>query len=106
MSEDTSGDLSALDAAGDRFENAWRRGQRPRIEDFLADVAQPGRAGLLRHLLRLELELRRGRGERPTPREYHARDLGLLDVLARLAADLIERKQGELTDQRLAAIVD
>jgi PAS domain S-box-containing protein len=33
------------------------------------------------------------------------RDLGLLDVLARQAADLIERKQTELLDQRLAAIV-
>ena len=33
------------------------------------------------------------------------RNLGLLDVLARQAADLIERKQGELADQRLAAIV-
>jgi PAS domain S-box-containing protein len=33
------------------------------------------------------------------------RDLGLLDVLARQAADLIERKQTELVDQRLAAIV-
>ncbi len=31
--------------------------------------------------------------------------LGLLDVLARQAADLIERKQTELVDQRLAAIV-
>jgi PAS domain S-box-containing protein len=38
--------------------------------------------------------------------EPSERDLRLLDVLARQAADLIEGKQGELTDQRLAAIVD
>ena len=40
------------------------------------------------------------------PHQPPERDLGLSDVLARLAADLIERKQGELTDQRLAAIVN
>ena len=33
------------------------------------------------------------------------RDLRLLDVLARQAADLVERRQTELVDQRLAAIV-
>ncbi|HWE21584.1 MAG TPA: PAS domain S-box protein [Hyphomicrobiaceae bacterium] len=38
--------------------------------------------------------------------EPSERDLRLLDVLARQAADLIERKQGALTNQRLAAIVD
>ena len=40
------------------------------------------------------------------PHQPSERDLRLLDVLARQAADLIERKQTELTDQQLAAIVD
>jgi len=40
------------------------------------------------------------------PHEPSERDLRLLDVLARQAADLIERKQVELAGQRLAAIVD
>ena len=40
----------------------------------------------------------------PHPPSEH--DLHLLDVLARQAADLIERKQAEVTDQRLAAIVE
>ena len=41
-----------------------------------------------------------------TPHQPSERDLRLLDVLARQAADLIERKQVELADQRLAAIVE
>ena len=40
------------------------------------------------------------------PHQPSERDLHLLDVLARQAADLIERNQAELTNQRLAAIVD
>jgi PAS domain S-box-containing protein len=40
------------------------------------------------------------------PHEPSERDLHLLDVLARQAADLIERKQAELAGERLAAIVD
>ena len=40
------------------------------------------------------------------PHQPSERDLRLLDVLARQAADLIERRQTTVTDQRLAAIVD
>ena len=54
-----------VDAACRRFEQAWRDGGSPRIEDHLDDVEEPRRAALLRELLALELELRRDRGERP-----------------------------------------
>jgi WD40 repeat protein/tetratricopeptide (TPR) repeat protein len=60
-------------AALDRYEAAWRAGQGPRIEDHLAGAPDPERPGLFRELLELELELRRGRGERPDPGEYRAR---------------------------------
>jgi PAS domain S-box-containing protein len=40
-----------------------------------------------------------------TPHQPSERDLGLLDVLARQAADLIERKQTKYAAQQLAAIV-
>jgi GAF domain-containing protein len=40
------------------------------------------------------------------PHQPSERELRLLDVLARQAADLIERKQTEVADQRLAGIVD
>jgi serine/threonine protein kinase len=64
---------SRIDHACDRFEEAWRAGRRPRIEAYLADSPEPDRPDLLRQLLRLELELRRGRGEGPTRDEYTRR---------------------------------
>jgi serine/threonine protein kinase len=62
-----------LDAACDRFEAAWKEGRRPRIEDFLGEAAEAERTELLRALLDLELDFRRGAGEAPTPDEYHRR---------------------------------
>jgi PAS domain S-box-containing protein len=41
-----------------------------------------------------------------SPHQPSQRDLRLIDVLARQAADLIERNQAEIVAQRLAAIVD
>src|SRR5262249_12734598 len=37
----------SVDEICDRFEEAWRSGMSPRIEDFLAGVAEPGRPALL-----------------------------------------------------------
>jgi formylglycine-generating enzyme required for sulfatase activity/tRNA A-37 threonylcarbamoyl transferase component Bud32 len=62
-----------VDAVCNRFEAAWRAGGHPRIEAYLSDTPEPGRSELLRELLALELEYRRGRGDTPTPEEYHAR---------------------------------
>ena len=45
-----------VDEACDRFEDAWKAGQRPRLEDFLGDAKGAEREALLRGLLRLELE--------------------------------------------------
>jgi serine/threonine-protein kinase len=59
-----------IDAACDRFETAWRAGQAPRIEDYLADAEEADRPALLGELLGLELELRRKRGDWPGRREY------------------------------------
>jgi predicted Ser/Thr protein kinase len=66
-------DPSWIDAQGEPFEEAWERGERPRIEDYLAGVSEPARTDLLRHLLVIELQRRRGSGEQPTPEEYRAR---------------------------------
>jgi len=57
----------------DRFEEAWRAGRRPAIEDCLAGTAEPAQPELLRELLATELELRRSAGERPGVLEYRAR---------------------------------
>ena len=77
------GSLSAQERvvrACDRFEAAWRGGQRPRIEDHLAEVPEPERPALLRELLALELELRRG--ERPDPQEYRDRFPDRVELVA------------------------
>jgi serine/threonine protein kinase/O-acetyl-ADP-ribose deacetylase (regulator of RNase III) len=62
--------LSRVAEAVERFECAWRRGDRPRIKDHLDGAPPSGRDELLRHLIRVELELRRGAGESPCLDDY------------------------------------
>jgi serine/threonine-protein kinase len=60
-----------IDEACDRFEAAWKAGERPRIENFLrADCPRLEHLALLRELLSIELFWRKKGGERPDPREY------------------------------------
>src|SRR5262249_55234836 len=40
-----------VDEVCDRFEEAWKGGQRPHIEDYLAEVPETDRVPLLRELL-------------------------------------------------------
>ncbi|RUL87245.1 serine/threonine-protein kinase [Tautonia sociabilis] len=56
----------------ERFELAWDAEPRPRIEDVLAGAGATGpeRRILLRELIALELELRRGQGDRLDEAEY------------------------------------
>jgi serine/threonine-protein kinase len=80
----TPSQVERVDEACDRFEAAWKAGQRPRIEDHMARHAGPSRRALLRELLALELELRRRGGERPCRREYDGRfpgDTGVIDAV-------------------------
>ena len=67
--------------ACDRYEAAWRDGQEPRVEQFLEDSTDPERSERIRRLLELELELRRGRGDDPSPQEYAARFPDRTDLL-------------------------
>jgi serine/threonine-protein kinase len=48
-----------INAVCNRFERAWRAGQRPRVEDYLGDAPEPRRAALLRELVALEIDYRR-----------------------------------------------
>ncbi len=81
MSAPASGDEPALsvgafrriEEACSRFEELWRSGAKPRIEDYLAACDGAERAELLRELLRLELELRLDAGERPEAAAYERR---------------------------------
>jgi serine/threonine protein kinase/formylglycine-generating enzyme required for sulfatase activity len=57
----------------DEFEDAWRSGQRPRIEDYIRELVEPERSDLLRALLDVELELRREDKQKPSLQEYKQR---------------------------------
>ncbi len=55
------------------FEEQYRAGQSPRIEDILVQIEDPTRRHLLRELLLLEVELRRRAGENPRADDYRPR---------------------------------
>ena len=86
----------------DGFEAQWRRGERPRIEVFLARNPSLPRPALFRELLALELELARAEGSAPTADEYRARFSEWLVMDSRgeksLLDDLLIRCE-ELNDQ-------
>jgi serine/threonine-protein kinase len=63
-----------IDAVCERFEKAWQRGERPRVEEYLlGNMDEPTRSGLLMELLKMDLEYRRKHGEQPEEAEYRAR---------------------------------
>jgi serine/threonine protein kinase len=60
---DNADSPTRLEDAGElcrRFEQLWRLGERPRIEDFLSHAADEERTSLLERLLRLEWALHEG----------------------------------------------
>ncbi len=59
-----------VDGLCDEFEARWRRGERPRIEEFLAHVAEEHRRELLGHLVTIDVHWRCRNGETPTAEEY------------------------------------
>jgi serine/threonine-protein kinase len=59
--------------ACERFEAAWRDGERPSIEAFLPEASEAERPAILAELLALDVELRWERGESPAMDDYAAR---------------------------------
>ncbi len=59
-----------VDEVCDQFDAAWRDGQRPEIEPYLARFAEPLRSRAMRELLLIEIEYREAAGERPTLKQY------------------------------------
>src|SRR5437899_2508113 len=59
-----------LDTVCNRFEDDWRAGKRPRIEDYLVDVSEAERSALLRELIALDIAYRRKSGEALAPDAY------------------------------------
>jgi uncharacterized protein (TIGR03067 family) len=76
-----------VDTACDRFESAWRAGRKPRIEDFLKNATAGDRAGLLKALIAVEIELRRGAGEEVKPGAYRKRFAEDADAVASAFAE-------------------
>ena len=84
MGERPHGIETWIDAIATPFDRAWRVGQRPRIEDYLADISEPRRARLLGELLRVEREHRLRSSENPTLEEYRRRfpdDAAVIDAV-------------------------
>ncbi len=65
-----------VNAVCEEFEKAWRADAGPRIEAFLEKAGASDVGDILRELIALEVELRRGRGESPSPEEYLRRFTG------------------------------
>jgi serine/threonine protein kinase len=94
-----------IDVIATPFDRAWRAGQRPRIEDYLADISEPRRGQLLEELLRVERENREILGEAPTLEEYRSRFPGAEAVVdavygarpASLGATIPQKPAGAMT---------
>jgi hypothetical protein len=66
-------DLLLIDRICDRFEAAWRAGERPDLALFLAETAGPARAHLFRSLLTIELEFLLSSDSGPEAAAFHER---------------------------------
>jgi serine/threonine protein kinase len=89
-----------INEACNRFELAWRAGQRPRVEDYLGDAAEPEQSDLLRELVALEIDCRRQAGEDPSVDEYRARfpALALVPLLEGRTAKQPDLRSGVTAD--------
>lgn len=65
--------LRHLDRVCVEFEAVWKRGETPRIEEYLSDTHGRERSKLLFELLVLELDYRHRSGETPSAPDYHPR---------------------------------
>jgi hypothetical protein len=70
-----------VDEERDRFEAAWRIGQRPRLEEYLAAAQYQERLPLFRRLLALEVELRLANGDTPSLEEYERRFVDYVEAI-------------------------
>lgn len=90
LPQENTASLSALqriDGVCDQFEEGWRKGDHPRIEDYLAEAPEGERTDLLGQLLKLELELRVKAGERVTVEQYRERFPFHADLVVRLVKE-------------------
>jgi serine/threonine protein kinase/formylglycine-generating enzyme required for sulfatase activity len=76
-----------LRAICDSFENSWRGGQQPRIEDYLGERTEPERTVLFQMLLKTEVDFRTKGGDVPERRDYLERFEAYTDVIRSVLAD-------------------
>ncbi|WP_406698436.1 serine/threonine-protein kinase [Singulisphaera sp. Ch08] len=79
----------------ERFKDAWRMGQRPRMEDYLSGVEESELGTLLRDLLAFEIECRVNQGDVPLPIDYRNRFPGLTEVIDSVFDEPIFFRDGE-----------
>ena len=73
LAEISAAALGRIDEVCLRFEQAWRVGSKPKIEDYLNGFTRPHRAPLISELLLLDIDYRERNGERPQAPDYHFR---------------------------------
>ena len=101
-------ELERIDRVCDRFEEAWRSGQRPELKAFVEDLDTPVGKVMLRELLKVELPYRAQRGEQPAAEEYQSLFPGHAGLVAAVFAEAMEslgRSQGTTTPPNSAAVV-
>jgi tetratricopeptide (TPR) repeat protein len=103
--------LRRVDDICARFEEVWKKGERPRLEEFLGDSQGPERTELLRELLRLERHYRQSAGEALSASDYERRfpnDVLLIRlVLAEgMTVDPSPPDEGELGQRRRELVGD
>jgi len=103
MSEIPSADWSWIHAIAERFEQAWKKGPRPRIEDFLATVDESCWPPLLEELLRVECELRRRDGEETNAEEYRQRFPDHDEMVVAVFASVLGGSRTEDQEERLGS---
>ena len=97
-----------IDACCQAFENAWKNGHAPAMEQFVAGVRPSGRIEVIRELLFIEISYRRNGDGRPlTDSQICALHPGLMPDIAEQAKLIHGRKSsnisGEAVTQMLAA---
>jgi serine/threonine-protein kinase len=62
-----------IDLVCDRFETAWKRGNTPRVEDYMDEIAAPERLVLACELIQLDIHYRRLAGQTCLADDYTSR---------------------------------
>ncbi len=84
-----------IDAICEEFEAAWKAGETPTIETYLAKLDQSGRAELVLELIGLDIDYRRRGGELVLASDYSAR---FSDITAEQLEQLLELSAGSADD--------